>query len=1152
MPACFTRLRLVGFKSFAEPVTIEILPGLTGIVGPNGCGKSNVVEALRFVMGEASAKSMRSGEMEDVIFAGTAARPARNLAEVTLAIEAGDSPLPVPFHEAAELVISRGVERARGSTFRINGREVRARDVQTLFADLGSGPRASAMITQGRITALVGGRAEERRLLLEEAAGITGLHARRHEAELKLAAAEANLARAEEVRAGLEAQLAALRRQARQASRYRHLGDAIRAAEADLLAIARARAEAMRAAAEQALRAARLALADRTAVAERAGARAAETAAALPEKREAEAASRTALERARLGREQIAADEARVRAELEACAARLAELDRDLAHGAALASDAAAAEARLAAEAGDLAASLLRRPAEAEAAGAAVAEATAAAEAAEAAADRAAEAAAGVLARAGALEQERRRLEDRQRRLIADEARLAAEETRLAAAAVDTLRLEAAAGEEAASEAALQAARAERDRCAASRQAAAAAHEAAREKLAQAVAERTRLAAETEALAAVLAAGGEPGAEGPSLGETLIVPAGLEAAVSAALGSALEAAASRWRALPAGGAAAASLPEATIPLDALLPVPAALARVLPLVGVIENAELGERLQAALAPGQALVTRDGGLWRWDGYSLKPGTESVGAVRMVARNRLLLLGDQLRAAEESAASAQAAREAVAAFESAASRAAAEAEAGHRGAEQRSEKLRRAADALRREAAAVAAHREALALHTERIGSERSELERALAALLAECANLPDPAAARAVLEAARGELAAARGCEAVARSEQSALAERSAADSARQSAIARERKDWAERSEAAAARTSELASRRALLASEHAALATRPQELARTAAQALDALEAAEEAHRQIQQRLAGAEQDAEAAARALRSAEHDRGSAREQALLCESSLREAEAALATVDEQIRERLGAHAALPEAATAADAEQAARRRLERLMREREAMGPVNLRAEMEAGEIETRIAAITREGEELIGAIAKLRGSIGYLNREGRSRLSAMFAEVDRHFHALFQRMFGGGRAHLALVGSDDPLSAGLEIYAEPPGKKLAQLSLLSGGEQALIALSLIFAVFRCNPAPIAVLDEVDAPLDDVNVGRFCALVEDVVRESGTRMLIATHHPLTMARMQRLYGVTMQERGVSRLISVDLASAVEMADPPRMAAE
>ena len=211
---------------------------------------------------------------------------------------------------------------------------------------------------------------------------------------------------------------------------------------------------------------------------------------------------------------------------------------------------------------------------------------------------------------------------------------------------------------------------------------------------------------------------------------------------------------------------------------------------------------------------------------------------------------------------------------------------------------------------------------------------------------------------------------------------------------------------------------------------------------------------------------------------------------------------------------------------------------------------MGPVNLRAEVEMAEIEARIADITREREEIGAAIAKLRGSIGSLNREGRERLRAIFDRVDAEFRSLFARLFGGGRAHLALVGSEDALEAGLEIYAEPPGKKLSALSLLSGGEQALTALSLIFAVFRCQPAPVCVLDEVDAPLDDANVERLCDLLDAMAAESGTRFLVVTHHPLTMARMHRLYGVTMQERGVSRLLSVDLGRAVEMAEGPRAA--
>ena len=223
---------------------------------------------------------------------------------------------------------------------------------------------------------------------------------------------------------------------------------------------------------------------------------------------------------------------------------------------------------------------------------------------------------------------------------------------------------------------------------------------------------------------------------------------------------------------------------------------------------------------------------------------------------------------------------------------------------------------------------------------------------------------------------------------------------------------------------------------------------------------------------------------------------------------------------------------------------AEDRARQRLDRLVRERNQIGPVNLLAETEAAAIAGTAAAIEQDRAELATAIAKLRGTIGHLNREGRERLLTVVTRVDHHFQALFSRMFGGGRAHLALVGSDDPLLAGLEIYVQPPGKKLQALSLLSGGEQALTALSLIFAVFRCNPAPVCVLDEVDAPLDDANVERFCTLLDDMVRDGGTRFVVVTHHQLTMARMDRLYGVTMQERGVSRLLSVTLGHAEELA--------
>ena len=217
----------------------------------------------------------------------------------------------------------------------------------------------------------------------------------------------------------------------------------------------------------------------------------------------------------------------------------------------------------------------------------------------------------------------------------------------------------------------------------------------------------------------------------------------------------------------------------------------------------------------------------------------------------------------------------------------------------------------------------------------------------------------------------------------------------------------------------------------------------------------------------------------------------------------------------------------------------------KLERLIRERDNMGPVNLRAEQELHELEEQIGSMQTEREDLLAAIARLRQGISALNREGRERLLAAFEQVNQHFEELFVRLFGGGRAHLALTDAEDPLEAGLEIMASPPGKKLQIMSLLSGGEQALTALALLFAVFLTNPAPICVLDEVDAPLDDANVERFCNLLDEITKASKTRFLVVTHHRLTMAKMDRLFGVTMGERGVSQLVSVDLQTAEQIRD-------
>jgi len=1156
LPVSFRRLRISGFKSFAEPTSVEILPGLTGIVGPNGCGKSNVVEALRWAMGESSARNLRGGEMEDVIFAGTAGRASRNIAEVTVFLDEASGRAPPPFHEQAELEIVRRIERGSGSAYRINGREARARDVQTLFADLASGSRASAMVSQGRVGALVGAKPEDRRAVLEEAANITGLHARRHEAELKLRAAEANLARAEDLRAQLESQLGNLKRQARQASRYRNISGAIRAAEAELLSLQCARVALARDQAAAALHQAELAVAAATEAAGLAAARAAEATAALPALREAEANARTILERHRVSQEQIAGEEQAARVALGEAQRRIVQLRQDLTHAGQLQRDAAAADQRLAAEDATLAEADAGHDDRAAAAQAATIAAADAVRVAEAEANRATEAAAEANAKAQAATQLLAQAEQRANRLNEQFRNVSQERERVAVQQIDPAVVARAAQDAAAAEAALAAARSAVEQAEHVRSTTAAALASARDKQATADSARARLAAETQALAEILAV--KDGERWPPMIDSLTVADGLEAALGAVLGeeltSALNPGAARhWRALPAFDPAPV-LPHGATPLAESVQGPPALARALSQIGLVENDQDGEIHQSALLPGQSLVSRAGAIWRWDGYTIRAGTPTQATVRLQQRNRLIGLRARLATAEQEATTARAARTTAESASQAAITAEQTARTSRREWEQKLERARASLAGLRNQAATATARLAAADDQLARITVERDEALAALAQVRQSQTALPDIGKLRATVDQARAALSAARAQENAARGQRDSLARDHTGRTNRRRVIVNERAGWAERAKDAADRVTDLTARQTEAEEALKTLEARPAAIAARRAEALDALTAAETSHRRAAETLSVALNHATEADRAVRGAEAALASRREDAVRAEGAAQQASHAWGTIAERILERLGASPALPDppADISPESEDKARRRLERQLKEREEMGPVNLRADQEAEDVEKQITTIETERAELTTAIAKLRGSIGHLNREGRERLSAVFQEVDKNFQQLFTRMFGGGRAHLALVGSDDPLEAGLEIYAQPPGKKLATLSLLSGGEQALTALSLIFAVFRCNPAPVCVLDEVDAPLDDANVERFCTLLEDMVRDTGTRFLVVTHHPLTMARMDRLYGVTMQERGVSRLLSVDLARATDLIDPPRLAAE
>lgn len=1124
---------------------------MTGIVGPNGCGKSNLVEALRWVMGETSAKRMRGSGMDDVIFGGTGARPARNLAEVTLSVDNSDRLAPAAFNKDDDLEIVRRIEREKGSLYRINGREVRARDVQLLFADAASGAQSPAIVGQGRIGAIINAKPSERRALLEEAAGISGLHSRRHEAELRLKAAETNLERLDDVIGTLETQLQGLKRQARQATRYRNIADQLRRSEAVLFHIDAEAAKGRVAQARGDLAAIQGKVAELTELAATAATRQSEAAAALPSLRQGEAEAAAALQRLLSERDSLDRQKAEIEAAQRQAGERLAQLDADLARSGALAEDAVEAETRLGEE---------RQRLEQAAAGEGAAREERqqlrdgqAAEVARLEGEHAAaaKAIAEGEAQGRAVERRVQELGQRLARLREQLERVGRERGEAEANSAFAAEVEAAETAVGEAERALETARRELELAEAATQAAQQAEAEAREEMQQRDRALHTLDAEIQALDKLLQR--PSGDLWPPLLDSVTVSSGYEAALGAALGEDLEvpadeAAPVHWLTLPPFREAR-PLPAGARPLSELVEAPAVLARALSQVGVVESEAAGARLQPDLGPGQRLVTKGGALWRWDGYVAAAGAPTAAAQRLEQRNRLAELR---RERAQVAGPVEAARTAMA-------EAKAESEArvaAERATRERQRSAFAALDRARAEAGRLAARQAAaeqrlaaLAESAERVAGEVAEAEAALAAAEADRAALPDLAEAQARVHELRAALAERRAALTSAEADLQRLAREAETRQERLLAIGRESASWRRRIEETERHQAELAERRQRLQAELAGLAERPAEITARRGALSEQIERAEAARKQAADGLALGEAAQGETDRALRVAEQELGKARELMVRAEGGVEQTEQALKALAQQVAQQLEVRleGLLRLAEVAPDQELPSRpeveSRVQRLIREREAIGPVNLRAETEAQEIGERIDGLNTERADLIAAIGRLRQAIGSLNREGRERLLAAFELVNKHFGVLFERLFGGGRAHLTLTESDDPLDAGLEIMASPPGKKLQVLSLLSGGEQTLTAIALLFAVFMTNPAPVCVLDEVDAPLDDANVDRFCSLVEELAHSLSTRFLVITHHRLTMARMDRLFGVTMAERGVSQLVSVDLERAAAL---------
>jgi chromosome segregation protein len=1142
-----TRLRLIGFKSFVEPTDFEIEPGLTGVVGPNGCGKSNLVEAVRWVMGEASYKAMRGSEMDDVIFSGNTERPGRNHAEVAVAIDNSDRTAPSAFNEFDTLEVSRRIVREQGSTFRVNGREVRARDVAVLFADASTGSRSPALVHQGRIGEIIQARPDQRRRVLEEAAGISGLHARRHEAELRLRAAEQNLARLEDVIGQLAAQVAALKTQARQAVRYRNISGQVRRTEALLLHLRWAASLTEVADTEKAKDAAVRVVAARTGEQALASTQQARIAAALPALREAEARAAAGLQRLVIARETLDSEERRAKERIGELDRRIAQFAADLAREQALAADAETALRRLAAEEAALKAVAQETDARLIGANQHVAAADAALAASEKSFAELTGALADLSARRNQLQAGLRDHGERAARLDAEFANIAAglsatdsgtPDLPSLAQSLDGAQSALAQAEQAAhtAETAHKQARAEID--------------AARAPLAAAEKNVQRLETESRTIGKLLAV--ESKNLWPPVMDAITVTKGYEKALGAVLGDDLDAPVGESAPMHWAGAALdasdPSLPDGVTALSHYVKAPAELARRLAQIGVVERAA-GPHLAKLLKAGQRLVSSEGDVWRWDGFTVAAHAPTGAAQRLAHRARLQAIEGESASVRNDV---EAKRRIVEAAEQALATTAGtetEARARWREAQRLTDTARENHAAAEREFGRNAARISALKEAQQRIGAGRDEVKLARSEAEKALAGLPAAAEIETKLTAVNAVIARERGACAELRAQAQTTARESELANHRLAAIEAERQEWNERNGNALAQIATLGQRTQEAVAERAELENAPQKFASQRQALIGEIETATTARRAAADRLAAAETELGEADKAARLALEAVGEARAESARSEERYDAARRRLGDIEHEIRELLGVEPAAaaevaelkPDAPAPSVAEVEAK--IERIKQERERLGSVNLLAEQELNDVEGQHNKLTAERDDLIEAIRRLRQGIHNLNHEARDRLLASFKIVNDNFKKLFAELFGGGNAELQLIESDDPLEAGLEIMAKPPGKKPATLSLLSGGEQALTALALIFAVFLTNPAPICILDEVDAPLDDYNVERFCDLLDEMTRSTDTRFVIITHNPITMARMNRLYGVTMAERGVSQLVSVDLEGAVKL---------
>jgi chromosome segregation protein len=1144
----FTKLRVTGFKSFADNTDLDIMPGLTGIVGPNGCGKSNLVEALRWMMGETSPKSMRGGEMDDVIFAGTARRPARNFAEVLLTIQNPDRDAPDPYTNIEQIEISRRIDRGMGSDYKINGKNVRAADSSLFFADSSAGAHSPAIVSQGRVADMISAKPVDRRRVLENAANISGLHNRRKEAETRLRAAEKNLQRVDDLLSQKNGLYTEFLKQAKQAERYKTLSDVIRRLDAMVMAMEWSRLSNDIEAAQSAMT-----------VANEAQNQAKQNLYDLGKRREGLQTQWDHLERqlndvqqriAQQQRQKERAEEELQRYEQSRTnlQSQIETLEHDRDYEKTALATATEKTAALTAEKTELEQKLNNFSGDVDIA-------RTSRDTAKTEYDTALQALNTKRAELAALNAQRQMLHQQIQRLQSEKSSLTAEQDRvtqiLAQLATELQNTETDSAQQRVTQLdqTLQATLDHVTQLEKQSEAGTVTVKSAYETLQSAQSALNHIDTEIKALSS-LAETAHKDQNFPIMLDQVNVQSGYEQALAVALGRELRAgmdtsAPMYWQETTTSNLP--SLPGNTPTLYSLVKAPQALQAALSMVGVVTDQSTGENLAKQLQPGQMLVSKDGFGWRWDGYTVTPSAQASAQERetkqlLEQRNRLGVLRNERTDVATEVEKAQAQYNTTQSDQNALRQQTTDARNQLTQLQRDVAAARQQSSAAQQKFAEIQARQQALTEKQSDIAHRLTQTEQNAAQLQSQIDHLPPEATLQSEVETLQSTTQTTEDAYRAKDQEYLTLNSQQTQWQQRLNGLHNDLREWQQREQSATSRLENLATRLdrvnealgELKSPDHVQeqMAEADQKLKQLDTEAFDinsrrtetakARQALDAENQGYQENLMGAR---EALVRAETQFQNAQEQQQQVVDRCDQTLNCEPDAIAGEFGFGEEELGQNL------------QTIRAKQDKSRAERDRIGAVNLRAEEEAATLGAEIETLTKEKEDVVDAIEKLRHGISTLNRDARKKMLAAFDDVNTRFKETFTRLFNGGEAYLQLIDAEDPLEAGLEIYAQPPGKKLQTMTLLSGGEQSLTAIALVFSMFLTNPSPICILDEIDAALDDSNVERICSLLGDFAKTHPTRFLVITHNPITMANMDRLYGVTMVEKGISKLVSVDL---------------